>query len=280
MCVMSAPRGPRPPETTRIFCTRSSHNSKHLKLENKHPNSQKPLHQSATTENHQHQTMKILLTPFLLTSMSFVVAASQDNGGAQTRHLRSNATNQTIPLDRLSNKCDICNTCACDENCDCVGPNKCDICKTCKCDNNCDCLAPALPAYPTEITCVGDGGACGCGRGGDGKLITLNRFFGDDSDQQVWGCGGAFSLNGGTWGAEWAATTTGTSAGTKAGMDFSQQVSYDGWEGCCFICGANLQLAGKLSSGWYCEKDFFSTGIWLKGKNKGQEEEQIVSLSN
>jgi hypothetical protein len=26
-------------------------------------------------------------------------------------------------------------------------------------------------------------------------------------------------------------------------------------------------LAGRLSSGWYCEKDFFSTGIWLKGVN-------------
>jgi hypothetical protein len=107
--------------------------------------------------------------------------------------------------------------------------------------------------------CAGDGGACQCGQGGDGSLITLNRFWGDATDEQVFGCGGAFHLDGATLEAQYGGDPTGS-----LGLSFSQADSFDGWEGCCYICGLNLQIAGKLSSGWYCEKDFFSTGIWLK----------------
>ena len=112
-------------------------------------------------------------------------------------------------------------------------------------------------------SCNGDGGACECGSGGDGKRITLNRFWGDGSDEQVYGCGGAFHLSGADLSAQY-----GSDGGSGAiGINFDQAASYDGWEGCCTICGMNLQIAGKLASGWYCEKDFFSTGIWLKGNH-------------
>lgn len=120
--------------------------------------------------------------------------------------------------------------------------------------------------------CNGDGGACGCGLGGDGHLISMNRFWGDDNDEQVFGCGGAFALDGASWDAQWGGTLS--ESGPEAnvlqsiGVSFSQGASFDGWEGCCLICGANLQMTGKISSGWYCQKDLFSTGIWLKGRNK------------
>jgi len=41
------------------------------------------------------------------------------------------------------------------------------------------------------------------------------------------------------------------------------------WETCCQNCGTTLQNDNVLSPGWYCEKDFFSTGIWLKGCQLG-----------
>lgn len=131
---------------------------------------------------------------------------------------------------------------------------------------------PTAPTTPITDFCTGDGGACGCGAGGDGSRITLNRFWGDDSDEQVWGCGGAFRLEAVTLDQQWGGTLTmeGPQAevSRSLGLTFGQEDSFDGWEGCCYICGANLQIAGKISSGWYCEKDFFSTGIWLKGTNK------------
>jgi len=167
----------------------------------------------------------------------------------------------------LQNKCDQCNYCECDQNCDCIY-NKCDQCNYCECDQNCDCIVepttPSVPEYVTPIWgCDGNGGACSCGYGGDGAVITMNRFFGDSNDEQVMGCGGAFALTGASLSGQWGGTQDSLAA--SIGLDFSQGASYYGWEGCCYVCGANLQLAGKLSSGWYCEKDFFSTGIWLKG---------------
>jgi hypothetical protein len=86
------------------------------------------------------------------------------------------------------------------------------------------------------------------------------------------GCGGAFKLDGASWSAQWGGTLSETgpeaSVMQSVGLTFSQSASYDGWEACALICGVNLQIAGKLSPGWYYEKDFFSTGIWLKGANK------------
>ena len=102
------------------------------------------------------------------------------------------------------------------------------------------------------------GGACHCGFGGDGAILTLNKFTGDD---KVYGCGGAFRLTGADVTAEWQ----GSSGLVTAGISFTQDASYDGWEGCCFICGKNLEIAGMIETAWYCEKDAFSTGIWLKG---------------
>jgi hypothetical protein len=120
-------------------------------------------------------------------------------------------------------------------------------------------------------SCSENGGACICGSDGNGQLITLNRFFGDSNDEKVWGCGGAFILSGAGWNAQWGGTLSESgpeaTAENSAGIIFSQEDSYSGWEACCAICGVNLQKAGKISDGWYCEKDFFSTGIWLIGKN-------------
>jgi hypothetical protein len=107
---------------------------------------------------------------------------------------------------------------------------------------------------PIDV-CAGDGGACQCGQGGDGTLITLNSFWGDATDEQVYGCSGAFHLDGATFDGQYGGDLNGP-------LGLSD--SFDGWEGCCNICGMNLQIAGKLSSGWYCEMDSSSTGIWLK----------------
>ena len=131
---------------------------------------------------------------------------------------------------------------------------------------------------PVSGYCDPNGGTCLCGSGGNsetGKFspITLNRFYGDTTDQKVWGCGGAFQLTALEFNAQWQKTFTSGSTSEKISLDmgisFAQQDSYLGWEACCYICGANLQMAGKLSSGWYCEKDLASTGIWLKGAKKG-----------
>ncbi|GAU90245.1 hypothetical protein RvY_02692 [Ramazzottius varieornatus] len=37
------------------------------------------------------------------------------------------------------------------------------------------------------------------------------------------------------------------------------------WESNCASCGLWLQQSGLIYPGWYCEKDSWSTGIWLKG---------------
>jgi hypothetical protein len=126
----------------------------------------------------------------------------------------------------------------------------------------------ALQSYSpiADGTCNGDGGACGCGMGGDGTLMTMNQFYGDSNDQQVSGCGGAFQLTSVQWDAEWGGSLS-KFPSILASIGFSQAPSFYGWEDCCYHCGYNLQLAGKLTSGWFCEKDFFSTGIWLKGKD-------------
>jgi len=62
----------------------------------------------------------------------------------------------------------------------------------------------------------------------DGSLIYVNAAFNNGMDARVWGCPGD-------------------------------------WESCCAVCGSNMQEAGQLTAGWSCKKDFFSTGIWLKG---------------
>ncbi|KAL3766030.1 hypothetical protein ACHAWU_002745 [Discostella pseudostelligera] len=120
--------------------------------------------------------------------------------------------------------------------------------------------APVLTS-PLSGLCEPNGGTCGCGKDGNGGVITLNRFWGDSSDEQVWGCGGAFALTGLELSQQWDSSTVQSSVG----VIFEQGDSYHGWEGCCQVCGLNLQMAGRLSSGWYCEKDLFATGIWLKG---------------
>ena len=87
------------------------------------------------------------------------------------------------------NNCDQCNSCACDDNCDCIGGgsggNKCDQCNSCQFDDNCDCVAP-ITTTPI-VGCDPNGGSCACGFGGGGRTrsITLNRFWGDSSDEQV-----------------------------------------------------------------------------------------------
>jgi hypothetical protein len=79
--------------------------------------------------------------------------------------------------------------------------------------------------------CNGDGGACMCGFDSAGGLMTMDRFYGDWNDEKVYGIRGD-------------------------------------WEAGCMTCAQNLVNAGKLSNGWRCVKDTFSTGIWLKGVNK------------
>jgi hypothetical protein len=110
------------------------------------------------------------------------------------------------------------------------------------------------------------GGTCICGMGGDGApLITMNNFGGDFNDQKVFGCGGAFQLASGGIGTNVDCSGEGCSSGGMAGFGFEQADSYYGWEGCCAVCGTVLQHNGLLSAGWNCQKDFFATGIWLRG---------------
>jgi len=59
---------------------------------------------------------------------------------------------------------------------------------------------------PLTELCVGNGGTCGCGKTGDGRLITLSRFFGDQNNEKVEGCGGAFALTSAQLGAQWEKT--------------------------------------------------------------------------
>ena len=145
---------------------------------------------------------------------------------------------------------------------------------------------PVAPQNPVTLTgCNSNGGACGCGVGGDGRIISLNRFNGDQKYEKVYGCGSAFQLTGATLNQQWGETLseTGSEANvatsigpeanvaTSISLEFSQQKPYDGRKGCCYICGANLQMTGKISDGWSCEKDIFSIGIWLKDKKTSRE---------
>jgi hypothetical protein len=88
----------------------------------------------------------------------------------------------------------------------------------------------------------------------------MNRFYGDDNDEKVYGCEDAFMLTGAEWNAQWggALSADGPEANVlnSFGVTFSQEASFDGWEGCCNICGLNLQMSGKITDGWFCEKDF------------------------
>ena len=74
----------------------------------------------------------------------------------------------------MSNKCDQCMSCECDDNCDCIDnppptDNKCDQCNFCKCDDNCDCIDNSPPSdnkcdqcnfckCDDNCDCIGDGG--------------------------------------------------------------------------------------------------------------------------
>lgn len=118
------------------------------------------------------------------------------------------------------------------------------------------------PGVVTGSNCDANGGTCTCAKDGNGMPITVN-FYGDTTDEKVYGCGGAFSLSG----ADLTATVEGEVPGGSAGISFLSQDSYYGWEGCCTLCGEILQANGKISSGWQCNKDFFATGIWLVGIN-------------
>ena len=95
----------------------------------------------------------------------------------------------------------------------------------------------------------------------DKYTISLNRFDADRTDQKVWGCGGAFQLKGSDVSGKLEKEPS-----AAIGLSFAQSDSFFGWEGCCSVAGEAMQSRGYLSDGWFCEKDFFSTGIWLKGK--------------
>ena len=110
--------------------------------------------------------------------------------------------------------------------------------------------------YNSFIQCSGNGGACNVIAG-----ISLNRFKSDKTSERVWGCGGAFQLTGATLAATLAAEPS-----ADISLSFNKQESFLGWEGCCMAAGEALQSRGFLSDGWSCEKDIYSTGIYLKGK--------------
>jgi hypothetical protein len=113
-----------------------------------------------------------------------------------------------------------------------------------------------LNRYNSYIRCSGNGGAC---KVLDGTDIQLNRFNSDRTNQQVWGCGGAFKLTG----AELKAILA-KEPSAEISLSFSQSDTFYGWEGCCRIAGEALQSRGYLSDGWFCVWD--PLGIWLKGK--------------
>ena len=60
-----------------------------------------------------------------------------------------------------------------------------------------------------------------------------------------------------------------TVGSTGNGMDekVSNCPSGYSWEACCAQCGFYMQLQGRVSRGWYCERAG-GYGIWLKGCNK------------
>lgn len=115
--------------------------------------------------------------------------------------------------------------------------------------------------YDSFIKCSGNGGACTVLSPTGKSPISLNVFNVDRTDQKVWGCGGAFALKGAD-----LKSTLAKEPSQEIAFSFSASESFYGWEGCCNVAGEAMQSRGFLSDGWFCEKDFFSTGIWLKGK--------------
>jgi hypothetical protein len=105
----------------------------------------------------------------------------------------------------------------------------------CACGGGSNTGVTASGVTPITMGCTGNGGACGCGYGGDGKLLSMNRFFGDGNDMKVDGCGGAFTLSSmdlsASWGGEMSETGPSASATQSVAAGFSQQPSHDGWEG-------------------------------------------------
>jgi hypothetical protein len=116
-----------------------------------------------------------------------------------------------------------------------------------------------LNRYNSYVRCSGNGGACTVFQGS--PSITLNKFDADGTDEKVWGCGGEFKFTG----MELKGTLQ-KEPSLEVSLSFSQTDSYYGWEGCCTVAGEAMQSRGYLSDGWYCEKDWGNTGIWLKGK--------------
>merc|ERR1719408_855361 len=47
-------------------------------------------------------------------------------------------------------------------------------------------------------------------------------------------------------------------------MDSKVEHISGSWEDGCKQCGQYLESSKQICSGWYCAKDTFSTGIWLK----------------
>ncbi len=96
----------------------------------------------------------------------------------------------------------------------------------------------------------------------DKYTISLNRFDADRTDQQVWGCGGAFALKSADVIAKLEKEPS-----AEISLSFGQSEVYLEWEGCCKVAGEAMQSRGFLSDGWFCQKDaLIATGIWLKGK--------------
>jgi EGF-like domain len=134
------------------------------------------------------------------------------------------------------------------------------------CQNYGGCLAKnvfytdSTNRYNTFIKCSGNGGACAAVSTGSVNF-NLKRFNADGTDEKVEGCGGGLQLTGGQLSATLSAEPS-----ASLGLSFSTSESFYGWEGCCAAVGEAMQSRGYLSDGWYCEKDTFNTGIWLKGK--------------
>lgn len=95
--------------------------------------------------------------------------------------------------------------------------------------------------FPTRASCSGNGGACGCGVSDDGKRLSVNRFCGNKSNEQVCGCGGAFHLSRAGSDKQWGGklSQSGPEAGVawSMGLDFTQQQSFHGWEGAAAFVG-------------------------------------------
>lgn len=121
-----------------------------------------------------------------------------------------------------------------------------------------DATPPPFPGLPEQPPVTCSGSTCTCGSGGYDYTIT--GYNQGSTDAKVHGCGGKVKFDG--------SLSIGVEAGSPSGeigVTATSTESEEEWEGCCARCGLNLEGAGFLQKGnWYCEKDLFNTGIWLK----------------